>query len=194
MRTAIERMQKIGFTKVLDMPAGKTTRLSFSAVMMKNNIDYLEDLKKYADSIDAQFICKVPTLTGRALNNIDNMFEVSEYDNIRKKLFQYTAKRETLMVDTPKCMAWHYGPTISSTGEVRECYTSPCNGDKRIGNVREKPLIELLKRRNEVYDITTVDFCPVKTRINKSFEEQGLHKIWTITNDDKKKMEVIKGY
>jgi MoaA/NifB/PqqE/SkfB family radical SAM enzyme len=179
-RKAVERMAKIGFNKMNKTRDDCLTRLAFSAVIMKNNIEELATLKEFADKMYAQFICKLPSLVGRALENIDNMFEVAEYEKIRKKLFGYTAKRETLMVDTPRCMAWHYGPCIDVTGEIRECYTSACPANKRIGNIRETPLKELIRKKNELYDPMINDFCPVKTRINKEFQERGMAKIWNI--------------
>lgn len=180
---SMERIGDIGFNKLVETTDGYVTRIAFSAVIMKNNIDDLTELKKYADNMGAQFICKLPSLVGRALENIDDMFEVSRYEEIRKHLFGYTAKRETLMVDTPKCMAWHYGPCIDCYGEIRECYTSACPENNRIGNIRETPLKELVKRKYKQYDISECDFCPVKTRINKEFEEKGLDKLWKIKED-----------
>ena len=180
---AIERIKSVGFNNLESTEDGYITRIAFSAVIMKNNINDLTKLKDFADEMGAQFICKLPSLVGRALENIDNMFEVSRYEEIRKHLFGYTAKRETLMVDTPKCMAWHYGPCIDCYGEIRECYTSACPENNRIGNIRETPLKELVKRKYKQYDISACDFCPVKTRINKEFEEKGLEKLWKIKED-----------
>lgn len=189
-RKAVERISDLGFGKCEE----GVTRFAFSSVIMKNNIDELKDLKEFADSLNAQYICKLPSLVGNALDNIDNMFEVSEYEEIRKGLFEYTAKRETLMVDTPRCMAWHYGPCIGIDGEIRECYTSPYTNEKRIGNVREKSLEELILLKNKNSDIGCTDFCPVKTRINKEFIEKGMDLVWKVCEGDCKEGERILGY
>ncbi len=172
----VERITDIGFGEV----KYNVTRIAFSSVIMKNNIEELEELKKLADSKNAQYICKLPSLVENVLNNLENMFAVHEYEEIRKRLFQYTAKRETLMVDTPRCMAWHYGPCIGVDGEIRECYTSPFSKDRRIGNVREMMLQELILNKNQKCDINCQDFCPVKTRINKEFIEKGMDAIWKV--------------
>lgn len=191
-RTAIDRMVKIGFGNYKMDGDSKITRFAFSAVIMKNNMEELPKLKEFADGVNAQFICKLPTLVGNALDNIDNMFEVSHYEEIRKELFNYTAKRETLMVDTPRCMAWHYGPCIGIDGEIRECYTSPYIKNRRIGNVREKSLEELILLKNKNSNLTCKDFCPVKTRINKELEEKGLDKVWKVVDTDQENK--IKGF
>lgn len=174
---AIGKIRKVGFTKIIQRDNSYITRLSFATVVMKHNIEELANLKNFADSIGAQFVSKLPSLVGNTLNNIPKMFKVSDYENIRKHLLNYTAKRETLMVDSLKCMAWYYGPTFDCKGEVRECYTSPCPENRRIGNIRENTLYELVKKRNQLYDITANDSCPVKTRINNELLSKGFQKI-----------------
>lgn len=77
--TGINRIEKLGFGKDED----GVTRLAFSSVIMKNNIEELQGLKDFADRLNAQYICKLPSLVRNALDNIDNMFEVNEYEDIR---------------------------------------------------------------------------------------------------------------
>lgn len=189
-RVSINRMVSVGFGNCIEQDSNShITKFAFSSVIMKNNIEELHSLKEFADNLNAQFICKLPTLVGNALDNIENMFEVSHYEDIRKKLFDYTAKRETLMVDTPRCMAWHYGPCIGINGEIRECYTSPYIKNKRIGNIREASLEELIRLKNQNSNLTCNDFCPVKTRINKELEEKGIDKVWKL-NDENKEIKI----
>jgi MoaA/NifB/PqqE/SkfB family radical SAM enzyme len=179
-RRALDRIVAAGFNKGVPQGDVTVTRLAFSGVVMKHTIDQVPQMHAFAASLKAQFICKLPTLVGNALDNLPMMFPVERYDEIRKTLSQYTAKRETLMVDTPRCMAWHYGPVVGITGEIRECYTSSCTGANYIGNVRDTPLRELVAKRNRVYDITTEDFCPVKSRINKELVQLGKNKLWNV--------------
>jgi len=192
-RKSIDRILEVGFSKPVDN-RDDVTRLAFSAVIMKNNIDQLVSLKEFANQSNAQFICKLPSLVGRALENIDNMFEVSKYEEIRKELFGYTAKRETLMVDTPRCMAWHYGPCIDVMGEIRECYTSACPANKRIGNIRECNMKDLIISKFASYDVLMNDFCPVKTRINKEFEQSGMERLWRVKEKDIDEKDKILGF
>ncbi|MEW6617797.1 MAG: radical SAM protein [bacterium] len=182
---AVNNIMEVGFGNGIERESDILTRVCFSSVVMVNNIDELPAMKEFANQRNAQYICKLPSLVGRALENLEMMFPVSRYEEIRRHLSKFTAKRETLMVDTPRCMAWHYGPVIDIRGEIRECYTSPCNHQNRIGNIREKSLEELLKRRNTIYDITINDFCPVKTRINRELEAKGLHRIWDVESKDR---------
>jgi len=193
-RLSVERIQETGFNKSIEYNNGLLTRVAFSAVIMKNNIDQLELMRDFADQTNAQFICKLPTLVGRALENTENMFEVSKYEDIRKDLFGYTAKRETLMVDTPRCMAWHYGPCIGVSGEIRECYTSSCPPNQRIGNIRETPLRDLVRKKFIAYNVMINDFCPVKTRINREFLEKGMDRIWKIQEENVNAKEKVLGF
>jgi MoaA/NifB/PqqE/SkfB family radical SAM enzyme len=176
---AVENAIDAGFTELTSTDSVVVTRLCFSAVIMRHNIHELYALKEFASQRNAQFVCKVPSLVGNAVENQDLMYPVEDYETIRKLLGVFSAKRETLMVDTPRCMAWHYGPVIDIRGEVRECYTSECQNG-RIGNVRESSLEELLLRKRQMYDLETRDFCPVKTRINQEFLRRGKEPVWQV--------------
>lgn len=166
-KMALTNIFEVGFAKVKESTKGLITRVAFSGVVMKHNLDEVPAMKKFANDRNTQFICKLPSLVGRALENLDVMFPVEKYEKIRSYLSKYTAKRETLMVDANRCMAWHYGPVVGIKGDVRECYTS----SHSIGNIRNTSLKELLKIRNQKYDVTSKDSCPVKTRINRDFTE-----------------------
>lgn len=172
LERTLDRMKRLGFFCGRDGGKGGLTRVAFSAVVMKDTLAEVSEMRKFADGIGAQFICKLPTLVGNALKHLGFMFPAESYDTIRPCFEKYTAKRETLMTDTPRCIAWHYGPVIDIRGEVKECYTSACQNG-RIGNVRETPLKELIEKRHRLYDIATDDFCPVKTRINKELIAEG---------------------
>lgn len=165
---AINRIMECGFG---GDGKSKITRLAFSSVVMKNNFNEINRLKQFADDRNAQYICKLPSLVGTSLKNLENMFGVDEYEKMRQYLSKYTAKRETLLVDAPRCMAWHYGPCIDVEGEARECYTSPCSPENRIGNIREKSLKELVVSKKSRCDLNCSDACPIKTRINNTLTE-----------------------
>jgi MoaA/NifB/PqqE/SkfB family radical SAM enzyme len=179
-QTAVDRVVAAGFNRGERRGDVTVTRLAFSGVVMKDTLDQVPQMRAFADGVQAQFICKLPSLVGNALDNLPMMFPVEQYEEIRAVLAKHTAKRETLMVDTPRCMAWHYGPVVGITGDIRECYTSDCKGANWIGNVRQTPLRELIVKRNRVYDIATGDFCPVKARINKEFVALGKDKVWKV--------------
>jgi MoaA/NifB/PqqE/SkfB family radical SAM enzyme len=179
-KLAIDRLVNAGFTRYDERDNVRVTRLAFSGVVMKHTLAEVPMMRDFAQGLGAQFICKLPTLVGTALQHLDCMFPVERYEEIRAVLKQYTEKRETLMVDTPRCMAWHYGPVIGINGDIRECYTSDCKGDQWIGNIRRHSLKELIVKRNRVYDITTDDFCPVKARINEELKSQGKDLLWQV--------------
>jgi MoaA/NifB/PqqE/SkfB family radical SAM enzyme len=189
--SALELLKTVGMFNKNSTSGAIVTRVAFSGVVMKDTLDEVPQMKKFSDNIGAQFICKLPTLTGCALTHLDYMFPAEDYEEIRAQIGEYTAKRETLMADTPRCVAWHYGPVVDITGEVRECYTSKCQNG-RVGNIREEPLSKLMIRRNELYDISTKDFCPVKTRINNELMQKGKEKLWQVLPENK--LDLRKSY
>lgn len=176
---AVERLKTDGMFAPTFGSGTLITRVAFTSVVMKDTMVEVPLMRKFADNLGAQYICKLPTLIGCALDHLDFMYPAEQYDEIRSRFSNLTAKRETLMADTPRCIAWHYGPVVDIRGEVKECYTSSCKKG-RIGNIREQPLSVLLRRRNTLYDITTRDFCPVKTRINNDLIRLGKAKLWEV--------------
>ncbi len=184
-RLAVDRLVDAGFTAFEERYGVRVTRLAFSGVVMKQTLIEVPMMRDFAHVRGAQFICKLPSLVGTALDNLDCMFPVERYEEIRAILAQYTEKRETLMVDTPRCMAWHYGPVIGINGDIRECYTSDCKGDQFIGNIRQTSLKELIVKRNRIYDISTDNFCPVKTRINQELVAQGKDRLWQVLPENR---------
>lgn len=175
---AIHNIERLGFNRTLyEVDNKKVTRLGFSAVIMTLNFNEIQDMRRFARERNAQFICKLPSLVGKALRNSEVFFSPEDYRRIREDfLNNLSDKRETLLADGMRCMAWHYGIVIDDTGEVRECYTSPCTLENRVGHVRERTLNELLHIRCQKFDILMNDVCPVKKRINEMYmKEKGLN-------------------
>lgn len=168
---AVENIQRVGFNEIIGEVEGKEiTRLAFSAVVMTLNINEVRKMKEFARKMNAQFICKLPSLVGEAVKHLEVMFSPEDYETIRENLLnKISDKRETLLADGMRCMAWHYGIVIDDCGEVRECYTSPCTPENRIGSIRERSLRELLRIRCRKSNILMNDVCPVKKRINEEW-------------------------
>jgi len=181
---AVDNVVDVGFGNIIERDDDMVTRLAFSSVVMTINFDELGAIKEFANKRNAQYICKLPSLVGRALENTDVMFPVERYEDIRKILRGISAKRETLLADGMRCMAWHYGVVIDNQGEVRECYTSPCSPENRVGNIRDYSLAELVRRRNKIFDVLVNDVCPVKKRINQEFLKRQYKPLYRIEPSD----------
>ncbi len=152
---------------------------------MTINIKEIRKMKEFARKLNAQFICKLPSLVGVAVNHLEVMFSPENYETIRENfLNKISDKRETLLADGMRCMAWHYGIVIDDCGEVRECYTSPCTPEKRVGNIREHSLKELLRIRCQKFDILMNDVCPVKKRINEEWMKRKGRPFYKLKKSD----------
>lgn len=151
-QTALQRIQDIGFNRVrYDAQGRAVTRLLLSSVICKLNFHELPALRAYAHSIDAQFVCKLPSLLGRARDNPDLFFENNSTTRwIRTDyLVRMSDKKETVSSDTiGRCGVWHYGITVGNDGSIRQCFSI---GDIGIGNIREKSLTELAAERQEKF-------------------------------------------
>jgi MoaA/NifB/PqqE/SkfB family radical SAM enzyme len=183
---AVENIQNVGFNRIIgEVDGKKITRLAFSAVVMTLNIHEVRKMKEFARKMNAQFICKLPSLVGEAVKHSEVMFSPEDYEIIRETLLnKISDKRETLLADGMRCMAWHYGIVIDDCGEVRECYTSPCTPENRVGNIRERSLKELLRIRCQKFDILMNDVCPVKKRLNEEWMKRKGRPFYKLKESD----------
>lgn len=171
-----------GFGNVWEDGKRKFTRLSFTGICTRQNRDEVPLMLAWARERGGQYICKVPSPTGGALDHKDDyLFSPNEIPTVRDWLGDYTDKRETLtpiVLDEENCMtcmAWHLGPVISEDGYYVECYTSTAT---HLGSIREKSLKDLLLSRTKDNDFTSP--CPIKDRlytkllqINKNLVPEG---------------------
>jgi MoaA/NifB/PqqE/SkfB family radical SAM enzyme len=164
--TGISRLTEIGFGGTWDAEDGTYTRLSFTGIATTENINEVPKLREWARSKGAQYICKVPSPTGGALDSVQKLFPPDKVGEVRKQIDHYTDKRETLtpvVLDGDKCMtclAWHLGPVITETGDYVECYTAT---EFTFGNVREKSLRQILLDKKKGTDFDNP--CPIKDRL-----------------------------
>lgn len=170
----LDNIMESGFAKHEDRADGTYTRLSFTGIATKENYESVPAMKKFARDHGAQYICKVPSPTGGALDHVDTkLFAPDVVAKVRKEIDLYTDKRETLtpiILDGDACMtclAWHLGPVISETGYYVECYTSTAD---KFGSIREKSLAQLLRetQKDTVFD----NPCPIKDRLYAKLTDQ----------------------
>lgn len=164
--TGVNRMLDAGFGRTWEQPDGTYTRLSFTGICTQENIGHIPAMKSWARERHAQYICKVPSPTGGALDQAHKLFPPREVAKVRDYVDGYTDKRETLtpiVLDGDKCMtclAWHLGPVITEEGHYVECYTS--TGDT-FGSIRTMSLSELLRAKVKGTDWDNP--CPIKDRL-----------------------------
>lgn len=148
---ALTNIRECGFTKSLgNFGCQKVTRLAISSVTLKWNFFELPELKDFAHSINAQYLCKFPSFLGNLTAHEREFFVPSEdstlwlRDNYVRKLSE---KPESITVDNIHCGAWHYGVVVGNNGDIRTCYSAA----QSIGNVKENSLKSLLKLREATF-------------------------------------------
>ncbi|WP_158271825.1 radical SAM/SPASM domain-containing protein [Methylosinus sporium] len=154
---AIDSVVKLGFTDPSkSAPATDATiptRLAISSVICKRNFLDIPALRAWTHGIGAQYICKLPTLSGNSKGNLGEFFDVNSTTAWLKENYgyHYSEKPETLSTDMNHCGAFHFGVVIGNTGDIRQCYPMAAHGDNAIGNIRDKRLKELLIERSSKF-------------------------------------------
>lgn len=155
--SAIDNVIQLGFTDPTHAEpvhdGTKPTRLCISSVICKKNFFKINNIKDWAHGIGAQFVCKLPTLSGNSKDNLDEFFETNSTTHWLKENYgtEYSEKPETLSTDIHHCGAFHFGVVIGNTGDIRHCYPMAAKEDEAVGNIRQKPLKDLLLDRSQKF-------------------------------------------
>jgi MoaA/NifB/PqqE/SkfB family radical SAM enzyme len=164
----LDKIYKKGFCETTDFDDGtKLTRISFSAVISKQNFHQVPKLKEYAHQHNAQFICKFPSFIGQAEMNKEQFFIPTEDATLwlRENYVRvYSEKPETLTTDSLHCGAWSYGAVVGESGDIRLCYSATCPSQNSVGNIREESLKKLLEKREKIFArlLTKGEPCHIK--------------------------------
>ncbi len=161
------------FTQINTESDGKpSARMAINSKVLKNTWYELHNIRDIADKFPGQFVASFPISTPDGSQNyiFNPNVEAIKWlnDEFVSKL---TDKPHILSVDGLNCGAWHYGVTIAIDGDIRICYAAPCDKAKTIGNVREAPLGDLLKIREQVYPTNLGNNAPCPARCNYNQEK-----------------------
>jgi len=154
-RKACDNIFEAGFDRATVQANGQLlTRMAFVTVVSKLNFFEPCPLRKFAHQHNAQYICKFPSLLGGAELNKKLFFPPWEETTIwlrENYIRKMSDKPETFTTDGIHCGAWHYGVVVGDSGDIRLCYSATCPDKYVIGNIREKPLTELLCKREKTF-------------------------------------------
>lgn len=148
LQKAIANIRDAGFTAIQkDVQGRDVTRVQFSAVIGKLNFHEIPNLREFAHGMGAQFVCKLPSLLGRARENMEVFFENNATTRWLREnyIVQMSDKKETVSSDDiGRCGVWHYGIVIGNDGTIRQCFSI---GDIAVWNIRNVSLKELAQVR-----------------------------------------------
>jgi len=149
---AIDNMDNQGFMDTYANEDGnEVTRLLMSMVVGKMNFHEVPVMRDYAHEMHAQFVCKLPSLLGRAAENKTDFFENNSTTRWIREVYlkEMSDKKETVSADSiGRCGVWHYGIVIGNDGTIRQCFSI---GDIGVGSIRETSLVELARERQEKF-------------------------------------------
>lgn len=154
-RKACDNVFEAGFGQTAVQAHGRlVTRVTFVTVVAKLNFFEPSLLREFAHQHNAQYICKFPSFLGNAKSNSKLFFPPWEEATVwlrENYVRKMSDKPETFTTDGIHCGAWHYGAVVGDSGDIRLCYSATCPDNYVIGNIREKPLAKLLRKREEMF-------------------------------------------
>ena len=132
---------------------------TISVIIMKENEEYLEDIKKYVESINYEFngydVIRATDFEHRYEHSIKD-YDILKSRYLCKAEF-YTSKND-YMINKYMNSCWNSKFAITSTGDILPCVFAR---DEIIGNVKETLIKELINKQNEYQNITKdmIDVC-----------------------------------
>lgn len=158
---SIDRIKNTKLVHKLEYKGCTLCRIAISAVCMPSNYNNRYDLADFAHSLNGLLVMKLPSLHGAAKDNIQKMFDKSDYSSVSKEINKITDKKATLQIMNLACVAWTLGISVSNLGEYMICMTNEDNPYGEGVNVRNTSLSELIGRRQELQKLKST-ICPVK--------------------------------
>ncbi len=158
---AMDRVKETGLVKEQYYKNIPLCRLAFSTVVMPVDYEDRFDMIKFAHSLNALIILKVPSLHGAAEKNIQLMFDIETANKIKVELAELSDKQATLQILNLACIAWTLGISINNEGDFMTCMTDETNPYGEGVNVRNTKIKDLLGKRKELLKLKNT-VCPVK--------------------------------
>lgn len=134
------------------------SRIQVSMVLNRYNMDETQSIRKYCRKKGYIFCCKTPGKKGKAK---DQWYNLIGKDELKLQYLgkKYSDREQTTSNIEGKCSIASYGIAITRTGDIALCETAR---NHNIGNIREKPFIELSQKRQKIFDSYGCPACIAK--------------------------------
>lgn len=147
------------------------SRLGINSVVTAQSADSISEIHDWCRERDVYYTCRSPVKVGEAALTWDYLVQ-GRSEELRDVGRKYAARNFTSATELGQCGIYRFGTTVDNNGEVLVCPDAH-SGFRRIGNIRELSLKDLIKQRNKIYPLnSSPDYCFVKARNNRSVDKK----------------------
>ena len=161
----IENCLEAGFGNITYRNGHLVTDFAVNTMVMKLNVDHLEEIENYCRDKNILFTCRFPEKLGTALHYWRELITAipEEEADLRNKAAKHSLGGEVFRTEYG-CLFWVAGVLLGIDGEARLCYS--LNNKKYFGNIRRDSMLNIIRRKNEVYPPRQDYFCPIHAELN----------------------------
>ena len=166
----IENCLEAGFGKITSRNGHQVTDFAINAMVMKSNIDHLEEIEQFCRDRDILFTCRFPEKLGAAPDYWKSLIAATpeEEARLRKAAEKYSLGGEVFRTEHG-CLFWITGVLLGSDGQARLCYS--LNNKKDFGNIKKDGMRDIILKKHDIYPPQKNFFCPIHAELDEEHRE-----------------------
>jgi MoaA/NifB/PqqE/SkfB family radical SAM enzyme len=160
----IDNCLETGFGKVTTRNGHKVTDFAVNTMVMKMNVDQLEEIEAFCREKNMLFTCRFPEKLGTAQYLWDDLISPNPDEEARIKQLaeKHSGGNEVFRTDLG-CLFWIVGLLLGADGRARLCYS--LNQRIDFGNIKKESLREIIIKKRLYYPHHDDSFCPIHLEI-----------------------------
>jgi hypothetical protein len=129
-------------------------------MVMKENLDYIDEIEQFCDRRNILFTCRKPEKLGTARKKWNDLIagNFEDEQTIKEIAEKHSLGGEVFRTDYG-CLFWVAGVLLGVDGKARLCYS--LNNKRDFGNIKINSMLEIIKKKNETYKPRMDYFCPI---------------------------------
>jgi len=161
----IDNCLEAGFGAITSRNGHRVTDFAVNTMVMKLNVDHLGEIENYCRDKNILFTCRFPEKLGTALHYWKDLITATpeEEAKLREEAAKHSLGSEVFRTEYG-CLFWIAGVLLGIDGEARLCYS--LNNEKYFGNIKRDSMLNIIRRKNEVYPPRRDYFCPIHAELN----------------------------
>jgi MoaA/NifB/PqqE/SkfB family radical SAM enzyme len=160
----VENCLEAGFGEMTTRNGHYVTDLAVNAMVMKSNIDCLEEIEDFCSERGLLFTCRFPEKIGTAKACWESLIAATSDEEAMMRTIaeMHSAGGEVFRTESG-CLFWMAGVLLGVDGQARLCYS--VNNRKDVGNIRKDGMREIIRKKRELYPPQKDYFCPLHLEI-----------------------------
>ena len=163
----IDNCLETGFGEITTRNGHRVTDFAVNTMVMKLNIDHLDEIEQFCRDRDILFTCRMPEKLGITPDFWENLIAATpeEGAKLREEAAKHSLGDEVFRTEYG-CLFWGAGVLLGIDGQARLCYS--LNNKKDFGNIKIDSMRDIIRMKNETYPSQIEFFCPIHAELSQT--------------------------